>query len=105
MTKLRCSVFILPHGMAVTGTDCTHMTGIGRFVHAGIKRGLLVGGCSEDEPGGVQEGGAPVTCLLRRRDAWTEVQNCLRTMEPSSGLLVCVCAICVVRLNRRLVLV
>jgi len=25
MTKLRCSVFILPHGMAVTGTDCTHM--------------------------------------------------------------------------------
>jgi hypothetical protein len=30
MIKLRCSVFILPHGMTVTGTDCTHMPGIGR---------------------------------------------------------------------------
>ena len=27
---LRCSVLILPHGMAVTGTDCTQMPGIGR---------------------------------------------------------------------------
>ena len=35
------------------------------------------------------------------------MQNCLRTimMEPSSGLLVGVCAIFVDRLNRRLVLV
>jgi hypothetical protein len=33
------------------------------------------------------------------------MQNCLRTMEPSSGFLVGGCAICVVRLNRRLVLV
>ena len=33
------------------------------------------------------------------------MQNCLRTMEPNSGLLVCVCAMCVDRLNRRLVLV
>ena len=29
MTKLCCSVFIRPHGMAVTGTNCTHMPGIG----------------------------------------------------------------------------
>ena len=27
---LRCSVFMPPHGMAVTGTDCTQMPGIGR---------------------------------------------------------------------------
>ena len=32
------------------------------------------------------------------------MQNCLRTMEPSSGLLVGVCAICVDQLNRRIVL-
>jgi hypothetical protein len=30
ITRLRCSVFILPHGMTVTGTDYTHMPGIGR---------------------------------------------------------------------------
>jgi hypothetical protein len=45
-----------------------------------------------------------VRCLLRQRNAWRAMQNCLRTMEPSSGLLVGVCAICVDRLNRRLVL-
>jgi hypothetical protein len=39
--------------------------------------------------------GAPVRCLLRQRDARRAMQNCLRTMEPSSGLLVGVCAICV----------
>jgi hypothetical protein len=27
---LRCSVFMPPHGMTVTGTDCTQMPGIGR---------------------------------------------------------------------------
>ncbi len=43
-------------------------------------------------------------CLLRQRDAWSAMQNCLRTMEPSSGLLVGVCAIRVDRLNRRIVL-
>jgi hypothetical protein len=44
-------------------------------------------------------------CKQSEPAAWREMQNCLRTMEPSSGLLVCLCAICVVRLNRRLVLV
>ena len=43
-------------------------------------------------------------CLLRQQDAWRLMQNCLQTMKPSSSLLVCVCAICVDRLNSRLVL-
>jgi hypothetical protein len=42
-----------------------------------------------------------VTCLLRRRDASREMQNCLQTTGPSSGLLLGVCVICVVRMRRR----
>jgi len=70
----------------------------------------LVRVLAADETVGVEdlayevEGLQAVRCLLRQRDAWRAMQNCLRTMEPSSGLLVCVCAICVDRLNRRLVL-
>ena len=40
----------------------------------------------------------------RQRNAWRVIQNCLRTMESSSGLLVGVCAICVDLLKRRIVL-
>ena len=76
-----------------------------RFVHAGIKRGPLVGGWSEDEPRGIGGRRTNEVFVKATRRVWREMQNCLRTMEPSSCLLVCVCAICVVRLNRRLVLV
>ena len=75
------------------------------FVHAGIKRGPLVGGWSEDEPRGIGGRRTNEVFVKATRRVWREMQNCLRTMEPSSCLLVCVCAICVVRLNRRLVLV
>ena len=68
-----------------------------RFVHAGIKSGSLVRGWSEDEQGGIGERRTSEV-LIRQRDAWRAMQKCLRTMEPSSGLLVCVCAICVDRL-------
>jgi hypothetical protein len=80
--------------MAVTGTDCSHMTGIGRFVHAGIKRGLLVWGCSEDEPGGT--GGRRTSDVFvkatRRVDRGAELFANYGTKFRFVG--VCVCHLC-----------
>jgi hypothetical protein len=72
-------------------------------VHAGFKRGPLVGGWSEDEPGGIgwRRTSEVFVKATRRVERDAELFANYGTKFRFAG--VCVCAICVVRLNRSLV--
>ena len=81
----RCSVFILPHGMAVTGTDCNHIPGIGRtftgsypccMLELPIPGHTQVLACAPRLWGEVTVGGLRIT-IVRARPSTASFSHCL----------------------------
>ena len=78
------SLTITPkHGITENLPLTTRVILVSRIVGlcTGGSKGVSSWGSGARTSRGVEEGGAPVRCLLRRRDSWREMQNCLRTIE------------------------